>query len=41
MIEVELIYYIRPEMKFGSIEELKQRMSEDIVLAQKALKAVR
>jgi riboflavin kinase/FMN adenylyltransferase len=38
MIEVALFYYIRPEMKFGSIEELKQRMRQDILLAQKALK---
>jgi riboflavin kinase/FMN adenylyltransferase len=37
MIEVELFYYIRPEMKFGSVEELTQRMSEDILLARKYL----
>lgn len=34
MIEVELYDYIRPEMKFGSLEELTQRMSEDIRLTK-------
>jgi len=38
MIEVELFYYIRPELKFGSIEELVQKMREDIIYAQKYLK---
>lgn len=35
MIEVELFDYIRPEMKFGSVEELVTRMQEDILLAKK------
>jgi riboflavin kinase/FMN adenylyltransferase len=38
MIEVELFYYIRPELKFGSIEELVQKMREDIIYAQRFLK---
>ncbi|MDF2943753.1 MAG: hypothetical protein K0S01_2611 [Herbinix sp.] len=38
MIEVELFYYIRPELKFGSLEELVQKMREDIIHAQKFLK---
>ncbi len=34
MIEVELFYYIRPEMKFGSLEELMIKMREDIILSR-------
>ncbi|MDF2907761.1 MAG: hypothetical protein K0R34_3082 [Herbinix sp.] len=37
MIEVELFYYIRPELKFGSIEELVIKMREDIIVAKKYL----
>lgn len=35
MLEVEFLYYIRPEMKFGSIEELMTRMAEDMVITRK------
>ena len=35
MLEVEFFYYIRPELKFGSVEELMTRMSEDILIARK------
>lgn len=35
IIEVELYDYVRPEMRFGSIEELVQRMGEDVKLAKK------
>lgn len=38
MIEVELFYYIRPELKFGSLEELLQKMREDIVLTKNYFK---
>jgi len=38
MIEVELFYYVRPEMKFGSLEELTQKMREDIITAQNYFK---
>lgn len=38
IIEVELFYYIRPELKFGSIEELIIKMREDIIVAKKYLK---
>ena len=38
MIEVELFYYMRPELKFGSLEELVIKMREDIIIAQKFLK---
>ena len=38
MVEVELYYHIRPEMKFGSIEELTQRMNEDIRLTKEFFK---
>lgn len=38
IIEVELYDYIRPEMKFGSLEELTQRMSEDIILTKEFFK---
>ena len=34
ILEVELFYYIRPEMKFGSMEELITRMQEDILIAK-------
>ena len=37
ILEVELIYYIRPEMKFGSVEELVSKMQEDIIIAKKCL----
>ena len=39
IIEVELLYYIRPEMKFGSLEELIIKMREDIIVAKKYLKS--
>ncbi len=35
MIEVELFYYMRPELKFGSLEELTQKMREDIIIAKR------
>jgi riboflavin kinase/FMN adenylyltransferase len=35
MIEVELFYYIRPELKFGSLEELITKMREDMIVAKK------
>ena len=38
IIEVELFYYIRPELKFGSIEEMVTRMREDIIIAKNYLK---
>ncbi len=38
MIEVEFYYYLRPELKFGSLEELVIRMREDIVLTKKYFK---
>lgn len=38
ILEVELLYYIRPELKFGSLEELMQKMNEDIIHAKKYLK---
>lgn len=38
MIEVELLNYMRPELKFGSIEELVIKMREDIIIAKKYLK---
>ena len=37
ILEVELIHYIRPELKFGSIEELVSKMQEDIILAKRCL----
>lgn len=33
-LEVEFYYYLRPELKFGSIEELITRMREDIILTK-------
>ncbi len=33
-IEVELYDFIRPEMKFGSLEDLTRRMKEDIILTK-------
>ncbi len=38
MIEVELYCHIRPEIKFGSIEEMIQRMNEDIRLTKEFFK---
>jgi riboflavin kinase/FMN adenylyltransferase len=38
MIEVDLFYYMRPELKFGSLEELVQKMNEDIINAQNYFK---
>ncbi len=38
MIEVELFYYMRPELKFGSLEELTQKMQEDIINAKRYFK---
>lgn len=38
IIEVELYSNIRPEMKFGSLEELTQRMNEDIRLTKRYFK---
>ncbi len=34
-IEVEILHYIRPELKFDSLEELKLKMREDISLSQR------
>ncbi|MDF2541613.1 MAG: hypothetical protein K0S47_1331 [Herbinix sp.] len=34
IIEVQLITYERPELKFGSLEELKSRMEEDITITR-------
>jgi riboflavin kinase / FMN adenylyltransferase len=34
-LEVEFYEYIRPELKFGSLEELITKMQEDIVLTQR------
>lgn len=38
MIEVELYFYIRPELKFDSIEELIIKMREDMIIAKNYLK---
>ncbi|HHU71231.1 MAG TPA: bifunctional riboflavin kinase/FAD synthetase [Clostridiales bacterium] len=38
IIEVELMTYLRPELKFDSLEELKIRMEEDIEFARKYFK---
>jgi riboflavin kinase/FMN adenylyltransferase len=35
MLEVQLYDYIRPELKFGSLEELVKQMAEDSALAKK------
>ncbi len=35
MIEVELFHYMRPELKFASLEELTQKMREDTILAKR------
>jgi len=40
MIEIELFYYIRTELKFDSIEELIIKMREDIILAKKYLEHI-
>ncbi len=34
-IQIEIVEYIRPELKFGSIDELKQHIALDIETAQK------
>lgn len=34
ILEVDLFYYIRPELKFGSVEELITKMQEDIIAAR-------
>ncbi len=36
-IKIEFISYIRPEMKFGSINQLKKQMNKDIMKAQDIL----
>jgi riboflavin kinase/FMN adenylyltransferase len=38
IIEVELYDYVRPEMKFGSLEELTRQMREDIIVAKEYFK---
>lgn len=38
IIEVELYEYIRPEMKFGSLNELSLRMNKDIALTKQYFK---
>jgi riboflavin kinase/FMN adenylyltransferase len=40
MIEVELLYYMRPELKFDSLEELIIKMREDVIFAKKYLKTL-
>ncbi|HWT76592.1 MAG TPA: bifunctional riboflavin kinase/FAD synthetase [Mobilitalea sp.] len=40
ILEVEFYTYIRPEMKFGSIEELVTRMREDIIITRNTLKLI-
>jgi riboflavin kinase/FMN adenylyltransferase len=40
MIEVELLFYMRPELKFDSLEELIIKMREDVIFAKKYLKAL-
>lgn len=35
ILEVEFYYYLRPELKFGSLDELITKMHEDIVNAKK------
>ena len=34
-IDVELLEYVRPEIKFDSIEELKVKMEEDLTFGRK------
>lgn len=38
MLEVELLSYLRPELEFGTLEELQTKMREDIVTAKKYFK---
>lgn len=38
MLEVELLSYLRPELNFGTLEELQIKMREDIVTAKKYFK---
>lgn len=38
-LEIEFYEYIRPELNFGSVEELITKMKEDIVLIQRYFKA--
>ncbi len=40
IIEVELLYYMRPELKFDSIEEMVVKMKEDVILAKNYLKNI-
>ncbi len=40
IIEVELLYYMRPEFKFDSLEELVIKMREDVILAKKYLSSL-
>ncbi|NLK29081.1 MAG: bifunctional riboflavin kinase/FAD synthetase [Clostridiales bacterium] len=35
IIEVELMTYVRPELKFNTLEELREKMQEDIIKARK------
>ena len=35
-IEVELLRFVRPEMKFGSIDDLKEQIRSDLVTARGA-----
>lgn len=35
VIEVELMMFLRPELKFDTLEELKEQMDEDIIFAKK------
>lgn len=35
MLEVDLLYYVRKEQKFNSVEELKRRMKQDITIVKK------
>ena len=37
-IEVELISFIRPELRFATLDELTARMKEDIIIAKDRLK---
>ncbi len=40
IIEVELLYYMRPELKFDSLEELVIKMREDVIIAKNYLKTI-